>query len=281
MTGILAHVRPHLRDLPWRHTRDGWSILVSETMLQQTQAARVVPRFHAFLAHFPDPRTCARAPVGVVIAHWQGLGYNRRAVNLHRAATTIVDDHDGVVPSDLADLLELPGVGPYTARAVAVFAHERHHGVVDTNVARVLARAVAGEPMGAAAVQRLADDLVPADRSWDWNQALMEHGAVTCTKRSPRCDRCAVATACAWKAAGGGDPARTTAGVSAPQSRFTGSDRQGRGRLVAAIAHGPVARDDIATIVAWDDPDRVERMVRGLVADGLAVADDGHVRLPD
>ncbi len=279
VAGILSRV-PHLRDFPWRDTRDGWSILVSETMLQQTQTSRVVPRYHAFLDDYPDPAACAAAPVGEVIAHWQGLGYNRRAVNLHRAAGVVTSEHGGRVPTDLDDLLALPGVGPYTARAVAVFAHERHHGVVDTNIARVLARAVAGAPMDRATVQDLADDLVPDGRPWAWNQALMEHGATTCVKRAPRCDDCLVAHACMWQRTGGEDPAGTTAGVSTPQSTFEGSDRQGRGRLVAALAIGPVARADVRAVVGWEDPDRVTRMVDGLVVDGLAVADGGHLRLP-
>lgn len=279
VAGILSRVA-HLRDFPWRDTREGWSILVSETMLQQTQTSRVVPRYHAFLADYPDPATCASAPVGEVIAHWQGLGYNRRAVNLHRAAGVVTTEHDGQVPTDLDDLLALPGVGPYTSRAVAVFAHERPHGVVDTNIARVLARAVAGAPMDRATVQDLADDLVPDGLAWAWNQALMEHGATTCVKRSPRCDDCVVVHSCAWQRTGGEDPAATTAGVSTPQSTFEGSDRQGRGRLVAALAIGPVARADVAAVVEWDDHDRVARMVDGLVRDGLVCLDHDRLDLP-
>lgn len=279
VAGILSIV-PTLRDFPWRHTRDPWAILVSEAMLQQTQTSRVVPRWHAFLDEFPTPGVCAAAPRGAVIAKWQGLGYNRRAVNLHRAAVAIVEDHGGRVPDDLDELLGLPGVGPYTARAVAVFAHEQRHGVVDTNIARVLARAVRGQPMTARVVQDLADTLVPDGRAWAWNQALMEHGATTCVKRSPRCASCVVAHVCVWRATGGDDPATGTAGVSTPQSTFAGSDRQGRGRLVAALASGPVVQADVAELVGWDDLARVEAMVDGLVGDGLAVRDRGHLRLP-
>ncbi len=279
VAAILATVED-LRDFPWRRTRDGWAVLVSETMLQQTQTTRVVPRYEQFLSRFPTPADCADAPVGAVIALWQGLGYNRRAVNLHRAATAITADHDGRVPTELDDLLELPGVGPYTARAVAVFAHERHHGVVDTNIARVLARAVAGRPLGRREVQALADDLVPEGRAWAFNQALMEHGATTCTKRSPDCGACVVAPSCAWRRAGGPDPVTGTAFTTTPQSTFEGSDRQGRGRLVAALADGPVARDAVADLVGWEDRDRVARMLAGVVADGLAVVDGGLVRLP-
>lgn len=280
VAAILARA-DHLRDLPWRHTRDGWAVLVSETMLQQTQAGRVVPRYLAFLEDHPTAGACAAAPVGAIIAAWQGLGYNRRAVNLHRAATAIVADHDGCVPADLDDLLALPGVGPYTARAVAVFAHERHHGVVDTNIARVLARAVAGAPLGRRQVQAVADDLVPPGRSWAFNQALMEHGAITCTKRAPACDACVVADTCAWRQSGGPDPVTGTAFTTTPQSTFDGSDRQGRGRLVAALAGGPIERGEVSAVVDWDDPERVETMLNGLVADGLAEVHEDVVRLPD
>lgn len=283
VAGILATV-PDLRDFPWRHTRDPWAILVSEAMLQQTQTSRVVPKWSAFLDAHPTPSACAAAPVGDVIAHWQGLGYNRRAVNLHRAAQVVVTEHGGRVPTDLDALRALPGVGPYTARAVAVFAHEQHHGVVDTNVARVLARAVTGEPMGQRVVQDLADDLVPVGRSWAWNQALMEHGATTCVKRAPRCTSCPVANACTWQRAGGAgrspDPATGTAGVSTPQSTFEGSDRQGRGRVVAALAAGPVSADRLADVTGWDDAARIERVVEGLVADGLATRTPTGLRLP-
>src|SRR5690606_14991271 len=126
------------RDLPWRRTRDPWSVLVSELMLQQTQVARVLPRYSAFLARWPTPAMCAAASVGEVVEAWAGLGYNRRAVHLHRCAVVVVDEHGGRLPTDLPGLLALPGIGPYTARAVLAFAHEADEvGVVDTNAARV------------------------------------------------------------------------------------------------------------------------------------------------
>ncbi len=150
------------RDLPWRRTRDPWAVLVSELMLQQTQVPRVVDRWRLFLGRFPDPATCAAASPGDVVAAWRGLGYNRRAVNLHRAATAVVARHDGRIPDDLAALLALPGIGPYTARAVLVFAYGRDLGLVDTNAGRFLARAGSGQPLGRRSAQDLADGLVPS-----------------------------------------------------------------------------------------------------------------------
>lgn len=265
----------HGRDLPWRRTRDPWAILVAEAMLQQTQVARVVDRWPRFLERFPTPSGCAAAPVGDVIAEWAGLGYNRRAVALHRTASAVVDRHGGLIPEGLADLLALPGVGPYTARAVRVFAYEIDDAVVDTNVARILARAT-GRSLRPAPVQALADAAVPPGRGWMWNQALLDVGAGWCTSRTPRCDDgCPVAAAgcCTWWAAGRPepDPAIGSARVSGGQSRFHGSDRQGRGRLVDALRRGPVAATDLAMVMGWpDDAARAERVAAAVVADGLA-----------
>lgn len=281
---LLAWSDRERRDLPWRRTRDPWAVLVSETMLQQTQVSRVIPAYERFVGAFPTPRTCADAPVAEVVRLWQGLGYNRRAVNLHRAATAIVEQHDGVVPGDLDALLSLPGVGRYTARAVLAFAFEADHGVLDTNAARVLARAVAGRSLKPGEAQRLADSLVPTGQAWRWNQAVLDLGATVCLKRTPRCGSCPVARHCAWRAAGGpaaADPADGTAGASGRQSRFEGSDRQGRGRLVAALATGPVQVERIPDVTGWaDDPDRARRVADGVVADGLAEYADGVIALP-
>lgn len=269
------------RDLPWRHTREPWAILVSEFMLAQTQVARVQGRYEAFLEAFPSARACAAAPPGEVIAAWAGLGYNRRAVDLHRSATRIVEVHDGEVPDTLEDLLDLPGVGPYIARAVLVFAHGRDVGVVDTNVARVLAR-WQGRPLGRREVQDLADGLVPAGGSWKWNQALFDLGATVCVARNPRCGECPVRTWCSWHG-DGADPVVGTAGTGSRQSRFEGSDRQGRGRLVDALRAGPVDASpaEMARVMGWpDDPERAERVAATLVADGLAVVRGASYRLP-
>jgi A/G-specific adenine glycosylase len=271
------------RDLPWRHTRDPWGVLVAELMLQQTQVARVVDRWHRFLERFPTPAACAASPVGDVVDEWSGLGYNRRAVSLHRLAVAVVDEHHGRLPADLAALLELPGVGPYTARAVLAFAHERPVGVLDTNAARVLAR-WAGRSLRPREAQAAADAEVPHRTGWAWNQAMLDLGATVCTARAPRCDRCPVASTCAWFLGGGDspDPAVGTAGVSGRQSTFAGSDRQGRGRLVARMRSGPVTDGGLAEAMGWpDDGDRARRVAATLVADGLAVVGpDGSWSLP-
>ena len=271
------------RDLPWRRTRDPWAVLVSELMLQQTQVPRVVARYDEFLRRFPTPDDCATAAVGEVVRAWEGLGYNRRAVDLHRAATRIVARHGGRVPSDLDELLALPGVGAYTARAVLAFAFEHDHGVVDTNAARFLARAVARRRLTAREAQELADALVPPGQGWAWNQAVLDLGAATCTKRTPRCGSCPITQDCTWARAGwpDPDPAVGSAGVPGRQSRFDGSDRQGRGRLVQALRTGPVGIDRVPDAAGWpDEPERARRIADGLVAEGLAEYVDGQLTLP-
>ena len=294
---MLAWGDRHLRGLPWRATRDPWAILVSEVMAQQTGVDRVIPYWHAFLARFPTPAACAAAPVGDVVRLWSGLGYNRRAVNLHRCAQAVAERHGGVLPDRLDDLLALPGVGPYTARAVLAFAFEQPVGVVDTNVGRVLARWEA-RSLRPADAQSLADSLVRTAEStgadsgpgtgragpaWVWNQAVMELGGTVCRRRRPDCRACPVRRWCAWAASGltPPDPADGSAGVSTGQPRFEGSDRQGRGRLVEALCRGPVALADAAAVMGWrDDPARVDRVVVGMLADGLAATDGDSLRLP-
>jgi len=303
---ILAWGERHLRHLPWRATRDPWAILVSEVMAQQTGVDRVISYWHDFLARFPTPAACAAVPAGDVVRLWSGLGYNRRAVNLHRCAGAVVERHGGTLPDDLDALLALPGVGPYTARAVLAFAFERPVGVVDTNVGRVLAR-WEHRSLRSAEAQTLADALVrtaagarvgsatsvPAVRgapvtdvagpTWLWNQAVMELGGTLCRRRRPDCAACPVRRWCGWAAAGltPPDPADGSAGVSTAQSRFEGSDRQGRGRLVEALCHGPVAVADAAAVMGWpDDPARADRVVVGMLADGLAATEGDTLRLP-
>jgi A/G-specific adenine glycosylase len=257
------------RDLPWRATRDPWAILVSETMLQQTQAPRVVPKYESFLSRFPTVTACALAGVGEVVDEWAGLGYNRRAVFLHRLAVTVVERHAGKIPDDIGALLALPGVGAYTARAVLVFAFERDIAVVDTNVGRVLAR-LSGHRLGLSDAQQLADRLVPDGGGWEWNQSMLDLGALVCGAQSARCAHCPVRDVCRWHGEGA-DPARASAAVSRGQSRFAGSDRQGRGRLVDALRRGPVARDALALAAGWPDDDlRARRVAETLVTDGLA-----------
>jgi A/G-specific adenine glycosylase len=276
------------RELPWRSTRDPWAVLVSELMLQQTQVSRVIPKYHAFLARFPTVAACAAGTVGDVVTLWAGLGYNRRAVNLHRCAATVTEVHGGRLPADRAALEALPGIGPYTARAVLAFAYEVDAGVVDTNAARVLAR-LAGRPLGRAEVQGKADDLVPAGRAWAWNQSMLDLGATVCTSRAPGCAGCPVRAWCRWHEgvaaddrARAVDPAVGSAGVSGRQSRFEGSDRQGRGRLVDALrARGRLGPRDLATAAGWpDDDERAQRVASTLVRDGLAVRVGEDLTLP-
>jgi A/G-specific adenine glycosylase len=278
---VLRWGRGRRADLPWRATRDPWAVLVSEVMLQQTQVARVVPRYHAFLAAYPDPSACARALLAEVLAHWQGLGYPRRARNLWLAAAACVERHAGEVPDDLDALLALPGVGRYTARAVLAFAFERPVGVADTNIARVLARRAATS-MRPAALQSAADDLVPPARAWEWNQALMDVGALLCRPRAPACGDCPIAPTCGWQVAGRPepDPGVGSAGVSRPQARYEGSDRQARGRILAALASGGIDRGEAARIAELaSDTGRAATVIESLIADGLVAESGGNLVL--
>jgi A/G-specific adenine glycosylase len=279
---ILRWSEENRRDLPWRATRDPWLVMVSEVMLQQTQAARVVDPYLRFVERFPTPKACAVAGAAEVVRAWDGLGYNRRALFLYRTATTLVEQHGGQVPNDLAALQALPGIGSYTARAVLAFAFDADVGVVDTNVARLLARAVVGRPLRPAEAQSLADRLVPAGRSWTFNQSMFDLGARHCMSRQPDCTACPLRRQCAWALTGWAvpDPAVGSAATSRPQSRFAGSDRQGRGRLVAALRRGAVAVDDLATAAGWpDDRPRARRAADGLVAEGFACWSDGTLAL--
>lgn len=270
-------------ELPWRTTNDPWAVLVSELMLQQTQVPRVVPRYAEFLERFPTPAACAAASVGDVVRAWEGLGYNRRAVNLHRCAAAAVERHGGAIPDSLPDLLALPGIGPYTARAVLVFAFEHDVGLVDTNAGRFVARALAGRPLGRVEAQATADAAVPAGDAWRWGSAVFDLGALLCTRRAPRCGACPLRDAgCAWAAAGWPDPDPVvgSAGISGPQSRFDGSDRQGRGRLVDALRRGPVSTSALADVMGWPaDPSRAARVAATVAADGLAVVVDDEWKL--
>lgn len=274
---VLSWGLPQLRDLPWRRTRDPWAVLVSEVMLQQTQVARVIPKWVDFLSAFPTPSACAAAPLGEVLEQWLGLGYPRRARNLHLAAQQV--DAIGSFPRSLDGLLALAGVGPYTARAVMAFAFEVDAAVVDTNIARVYAR-VAGVRLTTKQVQAAADEALVPGQAWAWNQCLMDLGAVVCRARNPNCHECPLATRCAWRGRGD-DPAVGSAGVSGRQSRFEGSDRQGRGRLMKAVANAPVRVEFVDSAMGWPGQhERAARVAASLVVDGLIVADDGRYRHP-
>lgn len=266
---VLAWGAHDLRDLPWRRERDPWRILVAEVMLQQTQAERVVPKWTAFLESFPTPTACAEATLGEVLRLWQGLGYPRRARNLHASAGVVAVRHGGALPDDLDALLALPGVGPYTARAVLAFAFERDVAVVDTNIARVLAR-VGGGRLTPSGAQAAADELVPAGDGWLWNQVFMDLGALVC-RPTPKCASCPLNSTCVWSRSGCADPdpAVGSAGVSTRQAPFEGSDRQARGRVLRAVGDGPRPLGDF-------DP----HIVAGLIADRLVVVSGDHLSLP-
>ena len=270
----------HVRDLPWRATTDRWRVLVSEVMLQQTQVDRVVPKYLDFIGRFPDAGACAAAPLGDLLALWQGLGFPRRCRNLYAAAHVIVDRHGGVVPGDLDALLALPGVGDYTARAVLAFADALPIGVVDTNVSRVLSRQL-NRPLARREAQQIADAIVPHDRPWEWNQLLMDLGATVCSARAPRCTACPVATSCAWASEGGADPAPQSFHTSKPQGRFDGSDRQARGRLMKAVVAQPVKRASAPMCMELSgDAARAQRLIDDLLREGLLVERDGWLVLP-
>jgi A/G-specific adenine glycosylase len=268
---VLNWGRDRLRDLPWRAVRDPWWILISEVMSQQTTISRVVERWRICIASYPTPQDLAVAPLGDLLVLWEGLGYPRRARNLHAAAGVILSEHDGQVPDDLDALLALPGVGPYTARAVLAFAFERDVGVVDANTARVFAR-VAGHRLTAAQAQGLADQWVPKGEGWAWNQILMDLGHGLC-RPVPRCEHCPLAERCAWQTSGhsGPDPATGSAGVSKPQARFEGSVRQQRGQVLKQVARAPMTRSE----VGGDD-----QVIDSLIADGLLSEDRGLLQLP-
>ncbi|MCZ7419421.1 MULTISPECIES: A/G-specific adenine glycosylase [unclassified Micromonospora] len=262
----------HARDLPWRRPEaDPWAILVSEVMLQQTPVARVVPAWQAWLERWPTPAALAGSSPAEAIRMWGRLGYPRRAVRLHECAVAIVARHGGAVPDRLEQLLALPGVGTYTARAVAAFAYGQRHPVVDTNVRRVVCRAVAGEP-DAGPTTRPADlvaaeELLPAEPAAAAlaSAAFMELGAVVCTARAPRCGVCPVESTCAWRASGRPAPAGPT---RRPQ-RYAGTDRQVRGLLLGVLreASGPVPHQRLDQV--WADDVQRARALAGLVDDGL------------
>ena len=267
--------------MPWRETQDPWHVLVSEVMLQQTHVPRVLPRFERFVALFPTPRACAAASLADMLVEWQGMGYPRRCKNLQLAAQMMVDRFDGEVPQTLNELLELPGVGPYTARAVLTFALDADVAVVDTNVARVLAR-ISGKVLNARASQEMADAWLPIGFSRDWNQVIMDFGATVCTARKAHCEGCPVFAQCVWKGGVGNemDPAKTSAFTSKPQAKFAGSDRQARGKLMKALTMSGVAQERLAAVMEIADAERAVRLAQALVKEGLVEYSSQVYQLP-
>lgn len=273
---VLRWYDEHARDLPWRRPgTSAWAVMVSEFMLQQTPVARVLEPWRSWLERWPTPAALAAAPAGEAVRAWGRLGYPRRALRLHRAAEAITEQHGGEVPDELDALLALPGVGSYTAAAVASFAYGQRHVVLDTNVRRVLARVgtgVASPPAAATAAEtRLATEFLPPEpaRAAHWAVASMELGALICTARTPACERCPVEDLCAWR--GAGHPV-----TEAPRRRQTyeGTDRQCRGALLAVLRSSDqlVVRDELDAV--WPDPVQRERALTSLVLDGLVVGDD-------
>ena len=273
------------RDLPWRAAdRSPWGVLVSEVMLQQTPVSRVEPAWSRWMARWPAPLDLAAAEPAETIRAWGRLGYPRRALRLHAAARTIVDRHGGEVPGTYDELRALPGVGEYTAAAVATFAFGRRHAVLDTNVRRVLARARSGRSMPPAATTKaerlLAASLLPDDETAAaaWAVAVMELGALVCTARAPLCTACPIADGCAWRLAG------APVDDDAPRrgQTWAGSDRQARGRLMAVLREADRSVERAVLERAWaHDPAQRERALDGLVADGLVEPLDGdRYRLP-
>ena len=268
----IAWYDANARDLPWRQPdTTPWGVLVSEVMLQQTPVVRVEPAWRSWMTRWPTPAHLAEDPQSEAVRMWGRLGYPRRAMRLHACALAIVERHGGRVPTDLDELLALPGVGTYTARAVATFAYGQRHPVVDTNVRRVVCRAVEGKPDAGpattAADLTAMEALLPDDeaRAARASIAFMELGAIVCTARSPKCDICPFEAVCGWRLSGLPLPA----GPSRKPQRYAGTDRQVRGLLLEVLRHttGPVPRQRLDLV--WQDEVQRARALAGLVEDGL------------
>ena len=279
---ILAWYAEHGRTLAFRGTTDPYAVLVSEVMAQQTQVSRVEAGWTAFLAAFPTIRALADAAPADVLRAWRGLGYNRRAMNLWHAARVVVDEHGGELPRDLAALERLPGIGPYTARAVAAIAFGQPVGAVDTNVRRVIARIVAGSrhALAGTALQLVADASVPPRRAADWTHALMDVGATICRPAAPACDRCPAQRWCRFAADGG------ALEVAPPSTRreapFPSTTRWLRGRILDALRDG-VGWVDVQARIGQHEQPAVESALADLAADGLVELATDHrlrARLP-
>ena len=254
------------RDLPWRRTRDPYAVLVSEVMLQQTQVARVIPAYRAFLKRFPTLRSLARASLGEVLRQWSGLGYNRRARDLHRIARGV----PGVLPRDIEGLDALPGVGAYTAGAVACFAHGERVAFADTNVRRVLGRLVLGRIASEREAVAIDAELMPRDAA-SWHHALMDIGATICTARDPRCEACPLAPSCRGRGRLKREPRRA-------QPAFATSDRRVRGWIVTLLRERDMTEDELNEAIG---DDRVRPLLSALMAEGLVDRTGVRVHLPE
>ena len=278
------------RPLAFRRTSDPWAILVAEVMAQQTQAGRAAEAWERFMARWPTPADLAAASPADVVRAWRGLGYNRRAIALHRCATTVAAEHGGHLPSDVEALQRLPGVGPYTARAVAALAFGRRVGAVDTNVRRVLGRAFFGtRTPDATALQAVADELVPARNPGGWTHALMDVGATVCRIRDPRCDACPLRTWCVTAAAAGVERSAATHGAADSSRRaragvpFRRSSRWLRGRILDTLRDGAPGEWVVVPRMFGDHPAAaVETALAAMARDGLLDPGPGRflARLP-
>lgn len=285
------------RDLPWRRTRDPYEVLVAEMMLQQTQVERVVPKYHAFLEQYPNIHALAEAPTGDIIRAWAGLGYNRRALYLQRTARAVIELYGGIFPRELPALRALPGIGPYTAGAIACFAFEQDVAFADTNIQRVLYRLL-GVHTTDIAPSRLPEATttsVPPGQGWHWNQALMELGARICTANAPDCAHCPVRDHCRdhatrTSATLPGSPTRAARRIAERrQPPFEGSRRYYRGRLIDALRELPAGTttelyalgSKVKPAYHPDDAAWLYEIAASLARDGLLVLFEDNVRLPE
>lgn len=261
---ILGWFKKAGRDLPWRKTSDPYAIVVSEIMLQQTQVDRVIPKYLAFLERFPSWRALATASQAEVVKMWHGLGYNRRALGLHRLAKAVTEL--GALPEDPAVMQTLPGIGPYTSQAVAAFAFKRKKAApIDTNIERILKRVFNAYKLNKQELAALARELVPGD-SWSWNHALMDFGATVCVARAPRCEECPLKDICAAYPCDGTDI------VKAKQSKFQDSDRFYRGRLISFLRKTNVLRrNKVGSVISLSNAIRVNKIIDSLIKDQFII----------
>lgn len=278
---VLGWYDENARDLPWRgNNATPWAVLVSEIMLQQTPVARVLPVFDAWMAAWPTPAALAADAPGEAVRAWGRLGYPRRALRLHASAVAICELHGGEVPDDIEALRALPGIGDYTAAAVATFAFGQTHAVLDTNVRRVLERVVGGSEFPPASLNKAererAMSLLPDQDAPTWSIGVMELGALICTAANPRCADCPLITLCAWHQAG--RPAYD--GPPRKGQTYAGTDRQCRGRLLAVLRDAPGSVNAAALVKAWSLDEQRDRALESLLADGLVVQENDRFRLP-
>ena len=269
---ILAWYVEEGRPLAFRRTRDPYAILVSEAMAQQTQASRAAAHWERFMEQFPTVEALAAASPAAVLRAWQGLGYDRRALALWRTARIVVDEHGGRMPSTVAELQALPGIGPYTARAVAALAFGVPVGAVDVNVRRVLGRIVAGDALALPApeLQRIADDAVPADRPAEWTHALMDVGATLCRPRAPRCESCPARPWCRLASRSMPEEAGPSTRARRPTTTFTATNRWLRGRILDRLRAAPDGEwVDLDAAIGTHDPGRVRTAADAMAADGI------------